>query len=300
MNQEEIVKTISLMAEGLAHPKRTPIYRRPSEWGLEYEDIFFNSIDGTRLEGWFIPGASNNLIICSHFGPGNRYGFAGHLPELSFAGGFEVNFLPKYKALHDAGYNILAFDIRDHGLSATSGTNGFSQLEYRDIVGAVKYAQSHEKMGLMKTSLHTMCLSCNSTLIAMTKHPQVFDHIIAMTAIQPVVGQAMVEKNCEAFGIDPLEGAKIYDEQQRRIYGFRLEDYNIIKNVPSVKIPTLVLQVKNDPTMRPEAIQLFFDTLPNSNKKMIWVEDTHYRFHGYTYFSEKPDELIDWFNSYMR
>jgi hypothetical protein len=31
-------------------------------------------------------------------------------------GGFEVNFLPEYKALHDAGYNILCYDIRNHGL----------------------------------------------------------------------------------------------------------------------------------------------------------------------------------------
>jgi hypothetical protein len=44
--------------------------------------------------------------------PGNRYGYPGHLPEFGGLGGFEVNFLPEYKALHDAGYNVLAYDLR--------------------------------------------------------------------------------------------------------------------------------------------------------------------------------------------
>jgi hypothetical protein len=30
---------------------------------------------------------------------------------------FEVNFLPEYKILHDAGYNILTYDLRNHGRS---------------------------------------------------------------------------------------------------------------------------------------------------------------------------------------
>jgi pimeloyl-ACP methyl ester carboxylesterase len=32
-------------------------------------------------------------------------------------GGFEVNFLPELKHLHDAGYNILTYDLRNHGQS---------------------------------------------------------------------------------------------------------------------------------------------------------------------------------------
>jgi pimeloyl-ACP methyl ester carboxylesterase len=36
--------------------------------------------------------------------------------------GFEVNLVPDYKILHDAGYNVLAYDLRNHGLS--SAANG--------------------------------------------------------------------------------------------------------------------------------------------------------------------------------
>jgi hypothetical protein len=30
----------------------------------------------------------------------------GHLPEFGRFGGFEVSFLPAYRGLHDAGYNV--------------------------------------------------------------------------------------------------------------------------------------------------------------------------------------------------
>lgn len=71
---------------------RSPVYRRPSEYGLDYEDVFFTSTDGVAIEGWFIPGKSNKVVICNHFMPGNRYGYADHLPEFGNFGGFEVIF----------------------------------------------------------------------------------------------------------------------------------------------------------------------------------------------------------------
>jgi uncharacterized protein len=57
-------------------------------------------------------------------------------------GGFEVNFLPEYKALHDAGYNVLAYDMSNHGLSGSrnGGIAGIGLLEYRDVIGSLRYA----------------------------------------------------------------------------------------------------------------------------------------------------------------
>ena len=91
----------------IATVRRSPILRRPDDYGMNYEDVSFISTDGIVLEGWYIPAKnkSNKIVICNHFSPGNRYGYAGHIKPWKGAGGFEVNFLPKYKALTDAGYN---------------------------------------------------------------------------------------------------------------------------------------------------------------------------------------------------
>ena len=69
------------VAKMIADTRRSPIYRRPEDYDLEYENITFPSADGITLEGWYLPSRtpSNKLIICNHFSPGNRYGYAGHL-----------------------------------------------------------------------------------------------------------------------------------------------------------------------------------------------------------------------------
>jgi hypothetical protein len=75
---------------------------------MEYEDVFFPSLDGVPLEAWFIPADSSKLLIINHPMTCNRYGFPGHLPPWNtMFGGFEVNFLPELKHLHDAGYTFL-------------------------------------------------------------------------------------------------------------------------------------------------------------------------------------------------
>jgi hypothetical protein len=86
---------INGLADLMAHSTRTPILRRPDEYGMEYEDVFFPAMDGVTLEGWFIPADSDRLIICNHPMPCNRYGYPGHLEPWTDFGGFEVNFLPE-------------------------------------------------------------------------------------------------------------------------------------------------------------------------------------------------------------
>ena len=95
-------------AQLFAHGDRTPVLRRPSDYGMEYEDVSFPSLDGVPLEAWFIPANSDRLLIINHPMPCNRYGYPGHLPPWNIMfGGFEVNVLPELRHLHDAGYNIL-------------------------------------------------------------------------------------------------------------------------------------------------------------------------------------------------
>jgi len=77
MSAAEVNQIINGLAEFFAKSMRTPILRRPDEFGMRYEDVFFPSIDGVGLEGWFIPADSDRLIICNHFMPGKRCGYPG-------------------------------------------------------------------------------------------------------------------------------------------------------------------------------------------------------------------------------
>src|SRR2546425_11269850 len=203
---------INGLAELMAHSARTPILRWPGEYGLAQEDGFFPAQDGVTLEGWFIPADSDRLIICNHPMPCNRYGYPGHLEPWTDFGGFEVNFLPEYKILHDAGYNVLTYDLRNHGRSGmgSGGIIGHGVLEYRDVIGSLHYAKSRIDTRDMKTSLYSRCLGANSTVVAMNKYPEDFSHILAMIALQPAAPRGFGEACLGRAGI--AGGRQLFDE----------------------------------------------------------------------------------------
>ena len=82
---EQQTEMLAVLAQGLSVPPRTPILKAPADYGMEYEDISFETADGVTISGWFIPADSNRVVISNHFSPANRYGFAGHLEGLDFA-----------------------------------------------------------------------------------------------------------------------------------------------------------------------------------------------------------------------
>ncbi|MBV9728513.1 MAG: alpha/beta hydrolase [Pseudonocardiales bacterium] len=288
------------LADFWAHSKRSPVFRRPDEVGLEYEDVFFPSMDGVALDGWFIPAESDRLIIHNHFMPGNRYGYPGHMEGFTDFGGFEVSFLPAYRALHDAGYNVLCYDLRNHGLSGTGngGTVGIGLLEYRDVIGSIRYAKSRPDTADMIPALLSVCLGCNSTIVAIDKHPEEFADIKALLGLQPISARAFIERAVEDKGIKG--GVELFDDALHRRTGFHVDEQSPIEHAKSVQLPTLIAQVHDDVLTRPSDVQTIYDNIPATDKKLFWIEGTDQRFRGYNYFGERPELMLEWFDSHMK
>ena len=60
------------------------------------------------LQDWFIPSkGSKKLVFANHPMTCKRDEFLGHLEGHGGFGRFEINFLPDYKALHLAVYNMI-------------------------------------------------------------------------------------------------------------------------------------------------------------------------------------------------
>ena len=300
MLNEQQTQFLSVLAQGLSRPGRTPILERPSDHGMPYEEVYFPASDGVTLNGWFIPADSDRVVICNHFSPANRYGFPGHMEPWTHSGGFEVNFLPRYKALHNAGYNILAYDIRNHGLSddAAGGITGVGYMEWRDVVGSIDYIKNRADTQNMDISMISMCMGCNATFRAMKLRPYAFNDVKSLIAIQPLNGRTSIERACEKFSIDPDEGVLAFEPIYNGMTGFRVDDHDMSRYIKHIKVPTFLVQVRNDTNSRASDIQSMFDNLEIEDKKLLFIEGTPWRFHGYTYFSEKPAQMLDWLNAH--
>lgn len=290
---------LQLWTTGTTGGRRAPVLRRPDEVDLAYENVVFPSMDGVPLEGWFIPADSDKLVIHNHFLPGNRYGYPGHLPEFGGLGGFEVNFLPEYKALHDAGYNILAYDIRNHGMSGqgNGGIAGIGLLEYRDVIGSLRYAAARPDTKNMTTVLLSVCLGADSTAVAWDKHPEEFANIQAMVMLQPVSGRPIAEQFVKGIGIP--DGYEKFDQAVHQRTGFHLDEQSPIDHVKAVTVPTLVAQVHDDTMTRPDDVQSIYDHLPVDDKQLYWITGTDRRFDGYNFFGLHPDIPINWFDKHL-
>ncbi|OAA82459.1 Esterase/lipase [Akanthomyces lecanii RCEF 1005] len=304
-NQPEAMQQlIESYAQLFKNGQRSPILRRPSEYGMAYEDIFFPSLDGTVLQGWFIPAPqSQKLIIANHPMTCNRYGYPGHLDGYDGFGGFEVNFLPDYKALHDAGFSIIAYDLRNHGISA-QGSGGvcgaLGYYEARDVVGSLLYARKRPETKNNSIGLLSRCMGGNSTIHAMSHFPSYFgDDIKAMILLQAVSGHAFVEQGAKNAGLDVEATVTAFDKRIHDLTGFRLTELTPIPLARNVTVPTLVAQVRNDCLIDTKDTQEIFDALSSSEKDIIWIENSTRRFDGYNYFAKNPERMVEWFTKFV-
>ena len=286
-----------------AHGARTPVLKRPSDVGMDYEDVFFPSMDGTPLEAWFIPADSDRLLIVNHPMTCNRYGFPGHLePRNTMFGGFEVDFLPELRHLHDAGYNILTYDLRNSGLSSDANgvTSGLGLLESRDVVGSLRYVRSRPELAAMKLGLFSRCMGGNSTIIAMDFWPEEFADVQALALLNVVSGKTFIERGAQNIGQDPAEAARMLDERLRQLTGFRLDEETPRPHAHAVTVPTLMTQLRRDFLVNAEQDgQEIFDALGTKTKELLWIDDSNQRFYVYNYFGQHPEKLIAWFDEHI-
>lgn len=106
------------------HPERRALGPTPTARGMVYTDVSFKTRDGLTLRGWWIPGTQHETIVMIHGLSNNRE------EPLNKAG-----------YLHQAGYNLLVFDLRGHGQSDGNGTTmGYREPE--DARAAVAEARA--------------------------------------------------------------------------------------------------------------------------------------------------------------
>ena len=304
MSLNETNQAISGIARQIGFPFRAPLLKNPGDYGLDFEDVRFPSADGIPLEAWFMPcEGSDKIVIANHPLWFNRYGLPGHLEPWKSLGGplnaFEVDYVPDYKILHDNGYNVLAYDLRNLGLSgaANGGVGSGGRFEARDVIGSIDYVRSQKALKHMTIGLFSRCQGCNATIYAMAQSPQTFESVRCLVGPQPMSVRVAVEQILAGIGLD--NHVDDVERELRLINSFSLDDMSPVPFAKHVSVPTLLYQVRDDALTRPSDVQAMFDNIPVAEKELIWIDGTKARWDGYLYFQRHPEKMLDWFGRFM-
>jgi len=311
---EEQLKTISpedlAKVRFMANIVRTPrsfLFKTPDDYGLTgWSDLSIPSDDGTPLEAWYIPakgGESDKLIIFNHALPMCRAGFPGHFGEpWSNFDAVEIDFVIQYKHLTEAGYNVLTYDIRNHGTSgaANNGICGIGNWEWRDCVGVKKYVDNHPSLGKMKVGLFSQCMGGLSQYQAIARRPELFENVLCMCSPLVPSMPAIFQAFSELAGVSQYQ--ELIDLELLKIGAFPAADMTAWPYAPAVKMPVLMWQVLDDAwTKNPGDAQKTFDLLGSTEKELHWIEGTTRRFKdGYNYFGRTPEKVLGFLAKYMK
>lgn len=113
----------------------------PSNYGINYIDVEFNTEDGIRLRGWLLLGESNKPVIILLHGWDTS----------------KAAMLPHAIYLHKNGYNVFMIDFRAHGESEGKFMS-FGYEEQRDLKAALNFLNSYptlknNKIGVLGISM---------------------------------------------------------------------------------------------------------------------------------------------------
>ncbi len=100
------------------------IYHLPSKKNIQYKDVYFQSKDGTKLHGWFLPAVGDPVGTVIHF-HGNAQNITAHSAF--------IDWLP------EMGFNVFTFDYRGFGKSEG---DPHRQGLYEDCIAALKYIKT--------------------------------------------------------------------------------------------------------------------------------------------------------------
>ena len=118
--------TLYFMQPSFLYKPRRDVTYTPDELGLDFENVFFDTEDGVRLNGWFIPAKDAKFTIL--FCHGN--------------GGNIMHRLDTINIFYDLGINCFIFDYRGYGKSQGKLSE---QGTYRDAEAAYRWLKEEKK-----------------------------------------------------------------------------------------------------------------------------------------------------------
>ena len=152
------------------HPKAAVGLLDPSSQGVYYDPVDLLALDGTKLEGWIVPVLDARKVLAQ----GNDILHKRH-PAIVLVHDFGANrqqVLPLVAPLHDAGYVVLAINLRGRGPSAGVGCT-FGLNESQDVLAGVELLRRRNFVDPDSIGVLGIGTGATAALLAAEHDPQI-------------------------------------------------------------------------------------------------------------------------------
>jgi uncharacterized protein len=296
-----IATTIAfVLSRRMITPPRQQLWATPDELGLLYETVQFPAQDGLRLSGWFVPAPADSrrkkaTAVLVHGWAWNRLGDTAEDVTSNLIGNTPVDMLRLLYHLHQEGFHVLTFDLRNHGESAAAPPITFGLDEANDLLGALTYLKGRTEVDPERIGVVGFSMGANALLYTLAQS----DQIGAAVAVQPTSGPVYAPRmGTDLFGplgqlIIPL--AELF---------YRLEggpSFNAIWPKTAVSraypIPVLYIQGQGDRWGSVADVTEMAAATVNAHGPLL-VESNH-RCGGYQYAVDNPKIIAAFFEEHL-
>ncbi|CAE7698736.1 unnamed protein product [Symbiodinium sp. CCMP2592] len=235
--------------------------RTPKAYDMAYEDVRFPAMDGCQLAAWYIPAkdkASKKLAIVGHqsWACANKSGCETHYRHgwVKVEG---IDYVKLHKVLHDAGFHVVAYDLRNHGESESKLPSGFGEVEFMDAMGVMDWVNGHSVLKDCKVALLPFCVSGVAFMKANSLYPKKFSQVVAWATTNIFHGPTIMANRPYMFGMGNVQllNEALKKKQAQYVKSGELTNPDIKFTAqrisakpyaPDVKVPILYCDVMHD------------------------------------------------------
>ena len=230
--------TLFFMQPSFLYKPLRQVSYTPGELGLDYEKVTFNTDDGLRLSGWYVPGKKSDdsgltLLFCH----GN--------------GGNIMHRLDSINIFYDLGVNCFIFDYRGYGNSEGTPTE---EGTYLDAKAAYEWLINEKE-------------EQPDNIIAFGR--SLGGAIAAQLASKYEVGSLVIESGFTSY-VDM--GRKFYPYMPVRL--FARYNYNTLDYIKQVRCPVMMIHSRNDEII-PFEFSLKLYGAANDQKELVEIFGSH-------------------------
>lgn len=254
---------------GLA-PQRMP--ERPSPDGLPYREVRFPTANGRSLYGWFLPAA--------------RVGRAPAVALLHGWGGNAETLLPLARPLHQAGFAVLLFDARCHGLSDADSFASLPRFA-EDLEHALDWLHRQPQVDGRHLALVGHSVGAGAALLVASRR----DDIAAVASIAAFSHpKTMMRRLLASKHVPYLPFGWYVLRYVQHVIGHRFDDIAPLNTIRKVRSPTLLVHGAEDTTVPVAEARAIYAARPGEHVRLKIIPGSH---DDYGDTAQEAEALVD-------